>query len=55
MDFTFEYRKLGDFTYHIISDPIEIKTYLLKWIMREWEFDHKKIDAGVQSLQTLAS
>ena len=36
----FEYRKLGDFTYHILSDPAEIKFHLMKWIMREWEFDH---------------
>jgi len=36
----FEYRRLGDFTYHIIADPLEIKKYLIKWIMREWEFDH---------------
>ena len=36
----FEYRKLGDFTYHVISDPTEIKAYLMKWIMREWEFGH---------------
>jgi hypothetical protein len=38
--FSFEYRKLGDFTYHVISDPTEIKTYLMKWILREWEIDH---------------
>ena len=38
--FSFEYRKLGDFTYHVISDPTEIKSYLLKWILREWESDH---------------
>jgi hypothetical protein len=42
MIFPFEYRKLGDFTYHVLSDPIEIKTYLMKWIMREWEFDHNQ-------------
>ena len=36
----FEYRKLGDFTYHVISDAAEIKAYLMKWIMREWESDH---------------
>lgn len=42
MMFPFEYRKLGDFTYHILSDPMEIKTYLVKWIMREWEFDHNE-------------
>jgi hypothetical protein len=42
LTFSFEYRKLGDFTYHVISDPTEIKTYLMKWIMREWEFDHNQ-------------
>lgn len=40
MTFSFEYRKLGDFTYNVLSDPTEIKTYLMKWIMREWELDH---------------
>ena len=39
---SFEYRKLSDFTYHVIADPTEIKTYLLKWIMREWETDHNE-------------
>ena len=38
----FEYHKLGDFTYHILKDPITIKKYLMKWIMREWEFDHNE-------------
>lgn len=42
MEFSFEYRKLGDFTYHVLSDPNEIKSYLMKWIMREWEFDHRE-------------
>jgi hypothetical protein len=40
MQFSFEYRRLGDFTYHILSEPKEIKNYLLKWIMREWKIDH---------------
>jgi hypothetical protein len=40
--FPFEYRKLGDFTYHILTDPPEIKDYLMKWIMQEWESDHKQ-------------
>jgi len=40
--FSFEYRNLGDFTYHVISDPTEIKMYLMKWIMREWESDHNE-------------
>jgi len=38
----FEYRRLGDFTYHVLSDPIEIEKYLMKWIMREWELDHNE-------------
>jgi hypothetical protein len=42
MTFSFEYRKLGNFTYHILSDPKEIKAYLMKWIMREWVFDHNE-------------
>jgi hypothetical protein len=42
MFFPFEYRKLGDFTYHVLSDPVEIKAYLRKWIMSEWESDHNE-------------
>ena len=42
MTFAFEYRKLGDFTYNVLCDPTEIKTYLMKWIMREWELDHSE-------------
>lgn len=42
LTFPFEYRKLGDFTYHVLSSPEEIKAYLLKWIMAEWEYDHNE-------------
>lgn len=42
MEFPFEYRKFGKFTYHILTDPFTIKTYLMKWIMKEWEFDHNE-------------
>ena len=42
MRFSFEYHKLGDFTYHVLPDPLTIKDYLMKWIMREWEFDHNE-------------
>jgi hypothetical protein len=42
MNFPFEYRKLGDFTYNVLLNPDDIKVYLLKWIMREWEFDHNE-------------
>ena len=41
LTFPFEYRKLGDFTYHVLSDPGEIKSYLMKWILREWDTDHR--------------
>ena len=40
--FPFEYRMLGDFTYHVLHEPGEIKSYLMKWIMREWEDDHNQ-------------
>ena len=42
MLYPFEYRKLGDFTYHILPDPNEIKKYMMHWIMREWELDHNE-------------
>lgn len=42
MEFSFEYRKLGGFTYHVLSDPNEIKSFLMKWIMHEWELDHRE-------------
>ena len=37
----FEYRRLGDFTYHVLTDPKEIRTHLMKWILPEWELDHR--------------
>ena len=40
--FPFEYRKLGDFTYHVLTDPDHIKAYVMIWVMREWEHDHKE-------------
>ena len=42
MGLSFGYRKLGDFTYNVLPDPITIKAYLMKWIMREWEMDHNE-------------
>ena len=58
MRFSFEYRKLGDFTYHVLPDPLTIKDYLMKWIMREWEFDHNEApdeEWTVEWLNTLPS
>ena len=34
LTFPLEYRKFGAFTYHILSDPSEIKSYLMKWMLR---------------------
>jgi len=42
MKLSFEYRRLGEFTYHLLFDAAEIKSYLMKWIMQEWEFDHNE-------------
>jgi len=38
----FQYRRLGDFTYHILTDPKEIRKHLMQWIMSEWESDHRE-------------
>jgi hypothetical protein len=40
--FPFEYRKLGDFTYHVLTDPNVIRSFLMQWVMREWESDHNE-------------
>jgi len=40
MRYAFDYRKLGDFTYHILKDQDLIKNYMMEWIMREWQVDH---------------
>jgi hypothetical protein len=42
MEFPFEYRTLGKFTYNVLTDPLTIKAYLMKWIMKEWESDHNQ-------------
>ena len=42
MEFPFEYRTLGKFTYNVLTDPLTIKAYLMKWIMKEWESDHRQ-------------
>ena len=38
----FRYKKLGKFTYHVITDKSKLKSFLLKWIGGEWEIDHKE-------------
>jgi hypothetical protein len=38
----FQYIPLGDFTYHVLSEPETIKRHLTKWILREWEIDHNE-------------
>ena len=38
----FQYTKLGDFTYHILTDTADIRSHLMTWIMPEWESDHNE-------------
>ncbi len=45
MDFPFAYTRLGDFTDHVLRDPVTINSFLMKWIMREWEHDHNESPA----------
>ena len=42
MEFPFEYRTFEKFTYNVLTDPLTIKAYLIKWIMKEWESDHNE-------------
>ena len=39
MRFEWEYVKLGDFTYNILPE-LQIKTFLMEYLKREWEIDH---------------
>lgn len=55
MIYPFEYRKLGDFTYHLITSSEDIKTHLLKWIMREWESDHNQAPDEHWTVQWMAA
>ncbi len=38
----FKYKKRGKFTYHVIGKKYKIKPFLLKWIEKEWQMDHKE-------------
>jgi hypothetical protein len=38
----FQYIKLGDFTYHVLTDPAVIRSHLTQWIVPEWEQDHNE-------------
>ena len=40
--YPFDYRRLGDLTYHVLTEPQQIKAYLMKWVLREWEVDHNE-------------
>jgi hypothetical protein len=38
---SFEYRNLDGITYHVLTDPAAIRELLTRWIMHEWESDHR--------------
>jgi len=41
VQFPFEYRQLGDFTWHVLNNPQDIKAFVSKWILHgEWVKDH---------------
>jgi hypothetical protein len=40
--FDFDYRKLGAFTYHVLTRPADIRSLLMHWIMLEWNQDHEQ-------------
>lgn len=37
---SYEYRRLGDFTYHVLERPSEIREVLTRWILPEMQADH---------------
>jgi hypothetical protein len=37
----FEYRRLGDFTYHVGLEPEVIRGILTRWIIPEMQVDHQ--------------
>jgi hypothetical protein len=41
MKFEWRYQKCGDFTYNVLP-PSQIKPFLLEWVVREWEADHRE-------------
>lgn len=54
MEFPFEYRTLGKFTYNVLTDPLLIQAYLMKWIMKEWESDHNEAPAEHWTVEWMA-
>ena len=51
--FEFEYRKLGDFTYNILSHKEDIYPFLLQWIGQEWQTDHEEAPDQVWTIEWL--
>lgn len=41
MRWSWRYVQLGDFTYNILPEG-EIKPFLMEWLVREWEIDHRE-------------
>jgi len=41
MQYPFEYRQLGDFIWHVLSEPKDIKAFVSQWILHgEWVKDY---------------
>lgn len=40
--FEYEYRKLGNFTYNVLTNPSDIKLFLNEWLLKEWANDHEE-------------
>ena len=51
--YDWEYRKLGDFTYHILQQS-QIKPFLMKHLKREWETDHAEFPDQKSTIEWLA-
>jgi len=38
----FTYRRLGNFTYHVLTEPVMIRSVLTRWILPEIQMDHQE-------------
>ena len=50
--YNWEYRKLGNFTYHVLPQS-QIKPFLMEHIIREWETDHAEFPDQISTIEWL--
>ena len=54
MEFHYKYKKLGDFTYNILTDLNDINRFLTYWLTKEWQADCEEDSAQAWTFEWLA-